>query len=126
MLCIATLGLASCKKEVLVNPQNIVVVRDISPNQWSLNNNGETYSANLSIADIDQYHVDNEGTLVYISYNNGSSYIQMPFVYNVDAYSYEVYDGGIQVDIESSDLQNRNPVRPTSSVRIKIVLIATN
>jgi len=126
MLCIATLGLASCKKEVLVNPQNIVVVRDISPNQWSLNNNGETYSATLSIADIDQYHVDNEGTLVYISYNNGSSYIQMPFVYNVDAYSYEVYDGGIQVDIESSDLQKRNPVRPTSSVRIKIVLIATN
>jgi len=126
MLCIVTLGLASCKKETLVGPQNILIVRDISPNQWSLINNGETFTTSLSIGEIDQYHVDNEGTLVYISYNNGTSYTQMPFTYNVDAYSYEVYNGGISIDIESSDLQDRTPVRPTSNVRVKIVLVSTD
>jgi len=126
MLCIVTLGMASCKKETLVGPQNILIVRDISPNQWSLINNGETFTTSLSIGEIDQYHVDNEGTLVYISYNNGASYTQMPFVYNVDAYSYEVYNGGISIDIESSDFQDRTPVRPTSNVKVKIVLVSTD
>ncbi|PWS26881.1 hypothetical protein DHW03_12700 [Pedobacter yonginense] len=127
MLCIATLGLASCKKDTIVqSAQNIVVVRDVTPNQWVLSTNGQTYSADLAISAIDAYHVDNEGTLVYISYNNGASYIQLPFVYNVDAYSYEVYPGGLSIDIQSSDLQNRAPIRPTSSVRIKVVLIATD
>lgn len=126
LLCIVTLGMASCKKETLVGPQNILIVRDISPNQWSLINNGETFTTSLSIGEIDQYHVDNEGTLVYISYNNGASYTQMPFVYNVDAYSYEVYNGGISIDIESSDFQDRTPVRPTSNVKVKIVLVSTD
>ena len=126
MLCIVTLGMASCKKETLVGPQNILIVRDISPNQWSLINNGETFTTSLSIGEIDQYHVDNEGTLVYISYNNGASYTQMPFVYNVDAYSYEVYNGGVSIDIESSDFQDRTPVRPTSNVKVKIVLVSTD
>lgn len=126
MLCIATLGLASCKKETLVGPQNIVIVRDISPNQWALINNGETYSMNLSVGEIDQYHIDNEGTLVYISYNNGASYTQLPFVYNVDAYSYLVYNGGLSIDIESPDRQSRGPNRPTSNVRVKIILVSTD
>ncbi|PWS30503.1 hypothetical protein [Pedobacter paludis] len=127
LLCITTIGLVSCKKDTIVqSAQNIVIVRDVTPNQWVLSTNGQTYSADLAISAIDAYHVDNEGTLVYISYNNGASYIQLPFVYNVDAYSYEVYPGGLSIDIQSSDLQNRAPVRPTSSVRVKVVLIATD
>ncbi|MDQ8053911.1 MAG: hypothetical protein REI78_12830 [Pedobacter sp.] len=127
LICVASLGLASCKKDTIVNGStpNITVVRDITPSQWILSTNGQTYSADLNINLIDQYHIDNEGTLVYISYNNGASYIQLPFVYNVDAYSYEVYPGGLSIDIQSSDLQNRTPIKPTANVRIKVVLVST-
>jgi hypothetical protein len=126
-ICIATLGLASCKKDTIVNQTtpNITIVRDVTPNQWVLSTNAQTYSADLSISLIDQFHIDNEGTLVYISYNNGASYIQLPFVYNVDAYSFEVYKGGLSIDIQSSDFQNRTPLKPTQNVRIKVVLVAS-
>lgn len=126
LICIATLGLASCKKDTIVQTApNITVVRDVTPNQWVLSSNGQTYSADLSISAIDQYHLDHEATLVYISYNSGASYIQLPFVYNVDSYSYEAYPGGLSIDIQSSDLQDRAPIRPTSNVRIKVVLVAS-
>lgn len=127
-LCIATLGLASCKKDTIVNQTtpNITIIRDLTPNQFILSNDQRTYSADLSITSIDKFHIDNEATLVYISYNNGASYIQLPFVYNVDAYSFEVYPGGLSIDIQSSDLQNRAPLRPTSNVRIKVVLVASD
>ncbi|MES2446030.1 MAG: hypothetical protein V4546_02540 [Bacteroidota bacterium] len=126
LLCIATLGLASCKKDTIVaQTPNITIIRDITPSQFVLSNDQLTLSANLAIDAIDQFHVDNEATLVYISYNNGASYIQMPFVYNIDSYSYEVYDGGISIDIQSSDFQDRTPFRPSANVRIKVVLISS-
>lgn len=125
-ICIASLGLASCKKDTIVqSTPNITIVRDIAPSQWVLSSNGQTYSADLNISSIDQYHIDNEGTLVYISYNSGASYIQLPFVYNVDAYSFEVYPGGLSIDIQSSDLQDRAPIKPTGNVRIKVVLVSS-
>ena len=131
LLCIATLGLASCKKEPFINQTtpNKTFIRDIAPSQWVLSSDGHTYSASLTIADIDPYHIQNEATLVYISYtptnNSASSYIQLPFVYNVDAYSYEVYNGGLSIDIQSSDYQDRTPIKPSSTVRVKVVLVAS-
>ena len=132
VLCIATLGLASCKKEPFINQTipNKTFVRDIAPSQWILSTDGHTYSADLNISAIDAYHIQNEGTLVYLSYtpttNSASSYIQLPFVYNVDAYSYEVYSGGLSIDIQSSDYQDRTPIKPTSTVRVKVVLVASD
>ena len=128
MLCIATLGLASCKKDTIVQPANAIltVVKDISPNAWVLSNDQKTFTADISVPEIDQYHVDNEGTLVYISYNSGASYIALPFVYNVDAYSFEVYKGGVSIDVQSSDYQATTPIKPTSTVRVKIVLVGND
>lgn len=128
MLCIATLGLASCKKDTIVQPGNAIltVVKDISPNAWVLSNDQKTFTADISVPEIDQYHIDNEGTLVYISYNSGASYIALPFVYNVDAYSFEVYKGGVSIDVQSSDYQATTPIKPTSTVRVKIVLVGND
>jgi len=127
MLCIVTLGLASCKKETLVQPSNAIltVVRDVPTSAWALSNDGKTYTSEISVPEIDQFHIDNEGTLVYISYNNGASYIALPFVYNIDAFSYEVYRGGVAIDVQSADIQLQ-PRKPTSSVRIKIVLVGND
>ncbi|GGE68514.1 hypothetical protein EV200_10191 [Pedobacter psychrotolerans] len=128
MLCIATLGLASCKKDTIVQNNNsiLTVVRDVPTSAWVLSNDRNTFTSEISVPEIDQFHIDNEGTLVYISYNNGASYIALPFVYNTDAFSYEVYQGGVAIDVQSSDYQATQPRKPTSTVRIKIVLVGND
>ncbi|RZK42836.1 MAG: hypothetical protein EOO90_05790 [Pedobacter sp.] len=134
LLCIASLGLASCKKDTIINEtQNKTITVDVLPNQWVLDNARNTYVVQLdkiaSFPEIDNYHIDNEATLVYVSYpntsNNFTEYSQLPFVYNLASYSFTVYNGGVEVYIQNSDTQNVDPVRPTSRVRFKVVLIAS-
>jgi len=128
LLCIASLGLASCKKDTIINQTtaNRTVVVNVATNAWTLSGDGFTYSAVLNIPEIDQYSLDNEAVLVYISYDNGATYLQLPFVYNVEAYSTVLSKGKVQIDIESSDFQNATPKKPTSTVRVKVVLIAAD
>jgi hypothetical protein len=126
ILCIASLGLASCKKDTIINQTtpNRTVVVNVATTAWTLSSDGFTYSATLNIPEIDQFSLDNEAVLVYISYDNGATYLQMPFVYNVEAFSTVISRGKVQIDIESSDFQNATPRKPTTNVRVKVVLIA--
>lgn len=128
LLCIATLGLSSCKKDTIINQTtpNRTVVLSVAPNTWTLSSNNLTYYTILNVPEIDQYSMDNEAVLVYISFDNGATYLQMPFVYDVYAYSTVISKGKVEIDIQSSDLQNRTPVKPTGTVRVKVVLVAAN
>lgn len=132
LLCIATLGLASCKKETYVaETKNKTIFVDVLPSDWVLNSARNTYYVQLeSIAklpEIDMDHINNDGTLVYVSYpnSNGSftDYSALPFVYNLSSYSFTVYNGGLEVYIQNSDTQTILPIKPTTKVRFKIVLI---
>lgn len=134
ILCIASLGLASCKKDTIIKEtQNKTITVDVLPSDWVLDPSRNTFTVQLdkiaSFPEIDNYHIDNEGTLVYVSYpntnNTFSEYSQLPFVYNLSAFSFTVYKGGIVVYIQNSDNQNIDPVKPTTKVRFKIVLIAS-
>ena len=126
LLCIATLGLASCKKDTIINQTtpNRTVVLNVASTAWTLSSNGLTYYTVLNVPEIDQFSLDNEAVLVYISYDNGATYLQMPFVYNVDAYSTVISKGKVEIDIQSSDNQATQPIKPTANVRVKVVLIA--
>ena len=126
IFCIASLGLASCKKDTIINQTtpNRTVVVNVASTAWTLSTDGLTYYTILNIAEIDQFSLDNEAVLVYISYDNGGTYLQMPFVYNVEAYSTVISKGKVEIDIESSDFQNASPKKPTANVRVKVVLIA--
>lgn len=126
LLCIASLGLASCKKDTIINQTtpNRTVVLNVASNAWTLNSAGDTYFTILNVPEIDQFSLDNEAVLVYISYDNGATYLQMPFVYNVDAYSTVISKGKVEIDIQSSDNQDTQPLKPTGNVRVKVVLIA--
>jgi hypothetical protein len=126
LLCIASLGLASCKKDTIINQTtpNRTVVLSVASNAWTLSTNGLTYYTILNVKEIDQFSLDNEAILVYISYDNGASYLQMPFVYDVDAYSTVISKGKVEIDIQSSDNQSTTPIKPSVNVRVKVVLIA--
>lgn len=128
ILCIASLGLASCKKDTIINQTtpNRTIVVNVASNAWTLSNDRLTYTTVVNIPEIDQFSLDNEAVLVYISYDNGATYLQMPFVYNIDAYSTVISKGKVQIDIQSSDNQDTQPIKPAGTVRVKVVLIAAD
>lgn len=125
LLCIATLGLASCKKDTFVQETpNRTIIREIATNRWSVSPNGRTITAELDIPEIDQYNVDVEGILVYIDHPvNFDSYISLPHTFNGEIFSYEHYNGGIAIDIQQSEFATQLPTVPTQPIRVKIVLI---
>ncbi len=125
LLCTATLGLASCKKETLVadNP-NRTYNFTIQPNQWVLSQDGLTFTAEVSTNAIQPITVDDDGVLLYVTHPiNPTSYVQVPYTFDQLAYSYELFDGGFAIDIQSTDLQDRGPVKPTTNILVKLVVI---
>lgn len=125
LLCTATLGLASCKKDTIIqDTPNRTYNFTIQPNQWVLSADGYNYTYEWRNSIIDEITVDDEGVLVYASHPvNSSSYIQLPYTYDANAYSYELFVGGIAIDIQTSDNQDTNPVKPTKPVLVKVVVI---
>ncbi len=124
LLCVATLGLASCKKDTIVNqtPNNLTIIKYIEPSAWSLVDNF-TYSATIQDSRIDKRTFEDDGILVYVSRGNTNFYEQIPFVYDTQSYSYTVSQGSISIDVQSSDFQSAAPVKPNSTMRVKIVLL---
>lgn len=125
LLCTATLGLASCKKDnIIQETPNRTYNFTIQPNQWVLSQDGETYTYEWRKSVIDAVTVDDEGVLVYLSHPiNSSSYIQLPYTFDANAYSYELFEGGIAIDIQTSDYQVVAPQRPTQPIVAKVVVI---
>lgn len=125
LLCITTLGLASCKKDTIVNngANNLTIIKYIEPTAWSLSNDGFTYTATITDNRIDTRTYEDDGILVYVSRGNSNFYEQLPFVYDAQAYSYTVTPGSISIDVQSSDYQEAAPINPSSTMRVKIVLL---
>ena len=125
LLCIATLGLASCKKDnIYYETPNRTFNYTVQPNEWVLDASGFNYTVELDIPEVDQITLDDEGVLVYINHPvSASSYIQIPSTFDTDAYSYELYNGGVAIDVQSSDRQNTVPVKPIVPIKVKIVVI---
>jgi hypothetical protein len=126
LLCTTTLGLVSCKKDnIIQETPNKTYNFNIQPNDWKLSADGLSYTYEWNRPDaIDQITVDDEGVLVYLTHPlNTGSYIQLPNVFDIDAYSYELYDGGIAIDIQSSDFQESAPIRPTKVIKAKVVVL---
>jgi len=128
ILCTTTLGLVSCKKDTIINETpNRTFIYTIQPNDWKLSSDGYNYTATLNVDEIDDITMDDEAVLVYLTHPiNSTSYIQVPFTYDVKSYSYELYKGGISIDIQSSDDQNTTPIKPTTAMTAKIVIIPSN
>ena len=78
LICIASLGLASCKKDTIVqnSANNLTIIKYIEPNQWVPSADGFTLSAALTDNRIDLRTFEDDGVLVYISRGNGNSYEQ--------------------------------------------------
>jgi hypothetical protein len=125
LLCTATLGLVSCKKDTIVQETpNRTYNFTIQPSEWVRSSDGFTYTADIPTNAIKPITVDDDGVLVYITHPVVStSYIQVPYTFDTQSYSYELYDGGFAIDIQSSDFQSAAATKPTTSILVKLVVI---
>lgn len=100
---------------------NRTIITTLTSGSWAQSNGGRNYTAAIDMPEIDNYFNDHGGVLVYISFDNGATYEQVPQVYNGVSYSYITRSGEIVMEIQSSD--GIGTVTPPGTVRVKIVLI---
>ncbi|MBB2151787.1 hypothetical protein [Pedobacter gandavensis] len=128
LLCTATLGLASCKKEVIVDPglPNETIETVIAPGNWTYINNNETLTTTVQFPEIDPATFKNDALIVALYPDNSvAEYKGMPFTYNGLAYSYTVRRGSITVEIETSGDNNLTPTRPVVPVGLRVTFVTS-
>lgn len=128
LICITTLGLVSCKKEI-VAPQglpNQTIETVINPNQWVSSENNTRLSTTINFPEIDAETFRNDGISVYIYPDNSvNEYRQLPFVFDAQAYSYTVRPGSITIDIQTSGDNVLVPVKPTAPIGLRVVIVTS-
>ena len=127
LLCIATLGLASCKKETIVDSglPNETIETVINASDWQLIEGGTRLTTKINMPEIDQETFTNDGLMVYIYPDNGiNEYRQLPMTFNGQAYSYSARPGSITIDIQTSTA-NGTPRRPTAPTGLRVVIVTS-
>lgn len=128
-LCTLTIGLSSCKKEVLVSDDslpNITILKYVTPSQWIASNNGYTLSVDIPVSAIDRDTFENDDISLMISRKDDDTYEKIPFVYDGQSYSYEVRPGFVTLYIQTSGDAVLTPVRPNATTRVKVVLVRSS
>jgi hypothetical protein len=120
----ALLIFSSCKKEITEVQkvdQAFSAVYDIAPGDWTTTNNGESYSAELDVPELDNVVYQDGAVLVYLSFSGTSYYEALPQVF--DGITYGAVHGEGYISIDMSALSG-NPINPPGqTVSAKIVLI---
>ncbi len=117
------LSISSCTKQYITPNNTVSVYATLAPSDWSLYTDSKSYQAIINVADIDPNLANTGAVIVAISYADGV-YENLPEVYNGTAFSYVYNAGAVQIFSQSAD--GTTPIAPTSTVKVKITLIATN
>lgn len=128
-ICVATLGLASCKKQVYVPNAvlpNQTIETVISPSQWVYSENNKRLSTTVNFPEIDDATFNNDAILVYIYPDNSvPEYKQLPLVFDAQAYSYIVRRGSITIDIQTSGDSVLTPFKPIIPIGLRVVIVTS-
>lgn len=115
---------SSCKKEVTevqqVN-QAFSAVYTIHPGDWTTNNNGLSYTAQLPVPELDNSIYNGGGVLVYISFTGTGYYEALPEVF--DGFTYGAIHSKGYVGIDISALSGAAINAPTQTISAKVILI---
>lgn len=130
LLCMATLGLASCEKDTVFVPDtglpNQTIETVINANQWISSENNTRLSATINFPEIDDQTFANDGILVYIYPDNSvNEYKALPFVFDAQAYSYTVRPKSIKIDIQTSGDNVVIPIKPTAPIGLRVVIVTS-
>jgi hypothetical protein len=122
-LGLSVLGVSACRKatQQYYTTPNQTVYYSVSNSSWTTKDGGYTYGASLSFVQGDIYQNKYDGVLVYVSYDNGTTYISVPQTYNGLSYSYSATNQKVILEVQSS---NFNQIISNPGVlTVKLVLI---
>ncbi|WP_146133140.1 hypothetical protein [Arcticibacter pallidicorallinus] len=114
------LFVTACEKTEYVVPNRTVIV-DLEARDWEPFDNGRTYEASIDLPEYDSYTNQQGAILIYISFDGGRNYEQIPEVYEGISYGYVVTAGSLLLEIKRLD--GGVITNLPASMRIKIVLI---
>jgi hypothetical protein len=118
----AFLILCSCKKEVTQKvDQAYSAVYTIQPGDWTTDNNGLSYTAELNVPELDNVIYQNGAVLVYLSFTGTSYFEALPEVF--DGITYGAIHSPGYVGIDISDVSGGTVNPPGQSITAKVVLI---
>jgi len=128
MLCIATLGLASCKKDTIVqNTPNVTLYKSIPSAAWITTNDnilGTYMYVDIKDTRIEAY--EDNGIILSFARFNDNGYDALPFTYGPDSYSYSSFPGRIRVYLQNNANRNIAPQKPAGEIGVRIVLVASS
>ena len=120
----AFLLFSSCKKEttkVEKVDQAFSAVYTIQPGDWTTDNNGISYTAQLNVPEVDDVLYNKGAVLVYLSFSGTNYYEAIPEVFDGIAYGAIHSNGYVGVDISAVSGEAIDP--PTQSISAKVILI---
>jgi hypothetical protein len=122
ILCTLTLGLSSCKKEVLVaEPSNRTILLDILAKEWKTKDNGLTYYRDISVPE-NNANFNNRGHIVVaMSFEKIDVFEGLPQVYQGLSYTFTSEPGYVTLYLRRVDGQAS--AQPTFDSTAKITLI---
>jgi hypothetical protein len=123
---IILLSVSSCTKQYITPNPNQTIVFDVAASGWVVSDAtaGLSYSAALDVPEITDDFARFGGVLVSISYDGGSTYEQLPEVFNNTSFSYTYNNGNVTIYAQNSD--GSAAVKPTDPIKVKVILVATN
>lgn len=127
--CIIVMAAASsCTKKYITPNPNETLFATIGTSDWVLSDDGKSYSAQIDVKELDPDFNHYGGVLVSIYYPetnpNDEVYEQLPEVFGGTSFSYTYNSGSVAIYAQSPD--GSTPIKPTETVKAKIILVASN
>ncbi|MDF2433341.1 MAG: hypothetical protein JWP44_2972 [Mucilaginibacter sp.] len=124
--CIILFAATSCTKQYVspTTTTNLTVYANVVSTDWKLytdNNGKSSYTVPISVSQISSSFTQFGGIIVAVSYDGGSTYEQVPEVYNGISYSYTYNTGNVSLYAQSAD--GNTAVAPTLPIKVKITLV---
>ena len=122
LLCTVTIGLSSCKKEVIVpETGNRTIILDIKPEEWQISGDRLGFYKDISVPENTPYFNDNGHVVVSMAFDDPNIFEGLPQVYQGVTYRYSAEPDFVTVYIGNA---NGTPAaRPTGTVTAKVTLI---
>lgn len=115
---------ASCTKRYDVVQPNQTVYADIKTTDWGTANGGKTDTVLINTPQINSYFRDNGLVAISLTFDGGTTYEPIPYVFNNVNYSFIYGAGGIEIYAQSAD--GTQVIATPPAVTAKITLIPAN
>lgn len=122
LLLVTTIGLSSCKKEIIDSGQrNRTILVDIPGNNWKTTDGGRNYFTNISVPENTQQFNQSGHIVVAMAFENPDQYEGLPQVYLGISYTFTSQPGS--VTIYQNAVDNHILTQPSGVSTAKITLI---